>query len=44
MRSPRWLNRLGASCLIGGQALSAMAKGRINANDLMAELMEAGPA
>ena len=43
LRSPRWLNRLGASCLIGGQAVSAMAKGKVNVNDLMAELMEAGP-
>ncbi|MBM5800178.1 MAG: ABC transporter permease [Cyanobacteria bacterium K_DeepCast_35m_m2_023] len=42
-RSPRWLNRLGASCLIGGQALSALSKGRVNSNDLMGELMEAGP-
>jgi phospholipid/cholesterol/gamma-HCH transport system permease protein len=42
--TPRWLRRLGASLLIGGQALSAMAKGRISINDLMAELMEAGPS
>ena len=42
-QTPRWLKRLGASCLIGGQALSATAKGKINMNDLMAELMEAGP-
>ena len=43
LRSPRWLNRLGASCLIGGQAVSALARGKVNTNDLMAELMEAGP-
>ena len=43
LRSPRWLNRLGASCLIGGQAVSAIARGRIGVNDLMQELMEAGP-
>jgi phospholipid/cholesterol/gamma-HCH transport system permease protein len=43
LRVPRWLNRFGASLLIGGQAVSAMAKGRIGFNDLMQELMEAGP-
>lgn len=43
LRSPRWLRRLGASLLIGGQAMSAIAKGRIGFNDLMQELMEAGP-
>ncbi len=41
---PRWLSRLLTSLLIGGQAVSAMARGRINVNDLMQELMEAGPA
>ncbi|MFM7549627.1 MAG: MlaE family ABC transporter permease [Cyanobacteriota bacterium] len=41
---PRWLCRLFTSLLIGGQAVSAMARGRINVNDLMQELMEAGPA
>ncbi|MFM7635330.1 MAG: MlaE family ABC transporter permease [Cyanobacteriota bacterium] len=41
---PRWLSRLFTSLLIGGQAVSAMARGRINVNDLMQELMEAGPA
>jgi phospholipid/cholesterol/gamma-HCH transport system permease protein len=41
---PRWLSRLLSSLLIGGQAVSAMARGRINVNDLMQELMEAGPA
>jgi phospholipid/cholesterol/gamma-HCH transport system permease protein len=40
---PRWLSRLLASLLIGGQAVSAMASGRISFNDLMQELMEAGP-
>jgi phospholipid/cholesterol/gamma-HCH transport system permease protein len=40
---PRWLSRLLASLLIGGQAVSAMASGRISLNDLMQELMEAGP-
>jgi phospholipid/cholesterol/gamma-HCH transport system permease protein len=43
LRAPRWLRRFGASLLIGGQAVSAMAKGRIGFNDLMQELMEAGP-
>jgi phospholipid/cholesterol/gamma-HCH transport system permease protein len=40
---PRWLTRLGESCLIGGQAMAALAQGRVGVNDLMAELMEAGP-
>lgn len=40
---PRWLARLFASLLIGGQAVSAMARGRISFNDLMQEMMEAGP-
>ncbi|GDX72749.1 transporter [Cyanobium sp.] len=40
---PRWLQRLGQSCLIGGQAVAALAKGRISPTDLTAELMEAGP-
>ncbi|KRO94816.1 MAG: transporter [cyanobacterium BACL30 MAG-120619-bin27] len=43
MTTPRWLRRLGASLLVGGQAVSAIAKGRIGFNDLMQELMEAGP-
>jgi phospholipid/cholesterol/gamma-HCH transport system permease protein len=42
-RPPRWLRRLGASLLIGGQAVSALARGRIDANDLLQELLEAGP-
>jgi phospholipid/cholesterol/gamma-HCH transport system permease protein len=41
--APRWFRRLGTSCLIGGQAVSAIAKGRINPSDLVAEMMEAGP-
>jgi len=40
---PRWLTRLGESLLIGGQAVSSLAKGQINTTDLIAELMEAGP-
>jgi phospholipid/cholesterol/gamma-HCH transport system permease protein len=43
MRIPRWLERLGVSLMIGGQAVSAMVRGRIDANDLMQELLEAGP-
>ena len=43
LTTPRWFRRLGASLLIGGQAVSAIAKGRIGFNDLMQELMEAGP-
>lgn len=43
LTTPRWLRRLGASLLVGGQAVSAIAKGRIGFNDLMQELMEAGP-
>jgi phospholipid/cholesterol/gamma-HCH transport system permease protein len=42
-RAPRWLNRFGASLMLGGQAVSAMAKGRIHPGDLSAELLEAGP-
>ncbi|SBO43432.1 conserved membrane protein of unknown function [Cyanobium sp. NIES-981] len=43
LRLPRWLRRLGVSCMIGGQAVSAIARGRIGFNDLMQELLEAGP-
>jgi phospholipid/cholesterol/gamma-HCH transport system permease protein len=44
LRLPRCLRRLGSSALIGGQAVSAIAHGRIGFNDLMQELLEAGPA
>lgn len=43
MALPRWLSRLGTSLLLGGQAVSAIAKGRIHGGDLLAELLEAGP-
>lgn len=43
MKSPRWLNRLGSSCLIGGQTVAAIGRGRINLNDLFEHLQEAGP-
>ena len=43
MTSPRWLKRLGASLLIGGQAVAATFRGRINRVELQDQLMEAGP-
>ena len=43
MSSPRWLKRLGATLLIGGQAVTATLRGRINTVDLQDQLMEAGP-
>ena len=41
---PRWLSRLGTSLMLGAQAVSSIAKGHIHAGDLLAELLEAGPA
>ncbi|MCX5950733.1 MAG: ABC transporter permease [Cyanobacteria bacterium] len=43
MKTPRWLERLGTSLMIGGQAVSAIARGRIGIQDLLQELFEAGP-
>ena len=43
LKSPRWLNRLGSSLIIGGQAVTATARGRINTVDLLDQLQEAGP-
>jgi len=43
MRPPRWLRRLGASAVMGGQALAALARGRVNLKELTDCLMEAGP-
>jgi len=43
MNSTKWIKRLGASLLIGGQAITSAAKGRINKSDLIDQLMEAGP-
>jgi phospholipid/cholesterol/gamma-HCH transport system permease protein len=43
LKPPRWLTRLGSSLMIGGQAVSAIARGRIVLGDLMQELLEAGP-
>jgi phospholipid/cholesterol/gamma-HCH transport system permease protein len=40
---PRSLKRLGSSLLIGGQAVTATMRGRINTVDLSDQLMEAGP-
>ena len=44
LRTPRWLRRLGSSCLIGGQALAAAARGRVPISELSENLMEAGPS
>jgi len=41
--APPWLTRLGTSGLLGGQAVAATARGRINWIDLIDQLMEAGP-
>ena len=43
MKAPRWLQRLGASLMIGGQAVSAITRGRFGMVDLVQELLEAGP-
>jgi phospholipid/cholesterol/gamma-HCH transport system permease protein len=43
IRPPSWLKRLGGSLMLGGQSISAIARGRIGVNDLMQELLEAGP-
>lgn len=43
MKAPRWLRRLGSSLMIGGQAATAIARGHIGPNDLLQELLEAGP-
>lgn len=44
MKAPRWLRRLGSSALIGGQALAAVARGKVNLSELTDNLMEAGPS
>jgi phospholipid/cholesterol/gamma-HCH transport system permease protein len=44
VKAPRWLRRLGSSALIGGQALAAVAKGKVNLSELTDNLMEAGPS
>ena len=43
MKIPKSLIRLGKSLLIGGQAVTAISKRKINRNDLSDQLMEAGP-
>lgn len=43
IKPPRWLRRLASSLMIGGQSISAIARGRIGFNDLVQELLEAGP-
>ena len=43
MKTPRCLKRLVTSLLIGGQAVNATARGKINLTDLSEQLMEAGP-
>ncbi len=43
MKSPRWLQRLITSLLIGGQAITSTIKGKVNKNDLIDQLMDAGP-
>ena len=44
MRVPRFVGRLGSSLLIGGQAIAAAARGRINTVDLMDQMIKAGPS
>ena len=44
MKTPKCIRRLGESLLIGGQAVNATAKGKINKTDLSEQLMEAGPS
>ena len=43
MRTTRPLKRLWDSFLIGGQAIAAASKGKVNCKDLSEQLMEAGP-
>jgi phospholipid/cholesterol/gamma-HCH transport system permease protein len=43
IKPPRWLRRLASSLMIGGQSISAIARGKIGFNDLVQELLEAGP-
>tara|TARA_Y100001968_G_C19454354_1_gene771402 strand:+ start:1490 stop:2236 length:747 start_codon:yes stop_codon:yes gene_type:complete len=43
MKIPRCIKRLFQSILVGGQAVNATAKGKINITDLSEQLMEAGP-
>ena len=43
MKIPIWLRRLGNSLTIGGQAVAATFRGKINRVDLFDQLLEAGP-
>ena len=43
MNTPRPLKRLGASLLIGGQAVAATLRGKVNSVELTDQLLEAGP-
>jgi len=43
MNTPRSIKRLGASLLIGGQAVAATLRGRIDRGELFEQLLEAGP-
>ncbi len=43
MNVPRWLKRFLSSLIIGGQAVTAIAKRRISYKDLSEQLLEAGP-
>ena len=43
MNTPRSIKRLGASLLIGGQAVAATLRGRIDRSELFEQLLDAGP-
>ena len=43
MKIPCWLRRLGSSLIIGGQAVAATVRGKINKVDLFDQLVETGP-
>ena len=43
MNTPRSIKRLGASLLIGGQAVTATLRGRIDRGELFEQLLDAGP-
>ena len=43
MNTPRSIKRLGASLLIGGQAVAATLRGRIDRGELFEQMLDAGP-
>ena len=43
MNTPRSIKRLGASLLIGAQAVTATLRGRIDRGELFEQLLDAGP-